>query len=63
MEKTTLKDPDVVNALADFNVRHIEIDTFDDLKKYPELADLPIRGVPAYIVVAAPEEHAEEKER
>ncbi len=61
MEKTTLKDPEVVKELAGFDVRHVEINTFDELKNYPELADLPIRGVPAYVVVAAPEKHTEEQ--
>ena len=52
MEKTTLKEPPVVEALAKFNVKHIEINTFEDLKKHPELAGLGIdkTGVPAYVV-------------
>ncbi|MGN0852178.1 MAG: cytochrome c biogenesis protein CcdA [Kiritimatiellia bacterium] len=59
MEKTTLRHPDVLKALAGFDVRHVEIERFDDLKNYPELADLPIRGVPAYVVIAASETPAE----
>ncbi len=53
MEKTTLKEPPVVEALAKFNVKHIEINTFEDLKKHPELAGLGIEktGVPAYVVI------------
>ena len=53
MEKTTLKEPPVVEALAKFNVKHIEINTFEDLKKHPELAGLGIdkTGVPAYVVI------------
>ena len=51
MEKTTLKEPPVVEALAKFNVKHIEINTFADLANYPELAGLDIKGVPAYVVI------------
>ena len=53
MEKTTLKEPSVVEALAKFNVKHVEINTFDDLKKHPELDGLGIdkTGVPAYVVI------------
>ena len=51
MEKTTLKEPSVVEALAKFNVRHVEINTFADLANYPELAGLDIKGVPAYVVI------------
>ena len=51
MEKTTLKELPVVEALAKFNVKHIEINTFEDLKKYPELFGLDIKGVPAYVVI------------
>ena len=51
MEKTTLKEPPVVEALAKFNVKHIEINTFEDFANYPELAGLDIKGVPAYVVI------------
>ena len=51
MEKTTLKEPPVVEALAKFNVKHIEINTFEDLKKHSELTGLDIKGVPAYVVI------------
>ena len=51
MEKTTLKEPSVVEALAKFNVKHVEINTFADLANYPELAGLDIKGVPAYVVI------------
>ena len=51
MEKTTLKEPPVVEALAKFNVKHIEINTFADLKKHSELTGLDIKGVPAYVVI------------
>ena len=51
MEKTTLKEPPVVEALAKFNVKHIEINTFEDLKKHSELTSLDIKGVPAYVVI------------
>ena len=30
---------------------HVEINTFEDLAKYPELAGLDIKGVPAYVVI------------
>ncbi len=50
MERTTLKDPSVVKALSKFDVSHISINAFDDLKKYPELGGLNIMGVPAYVV-------------
>ena len=42
-----------MEALAKFNVKHIEINTFEDLKKHPELAGLGIdkTGVPAYVVI------------
>ena len=51
MEKTTLKEPPVVEVLAKFNVKHIEINTFEDLKKHSELSGLDIKGVPAYVVI------------
>ncbi len=51
MEKTTLKEPSVVEAMKRFSVSHIEINTFEDLKKYPELAGLDIKGVPAYVII------------
>jgi len=53
MEKSTLKEKSVVEALARFNVKHIEINTFDDLEKHPELSGLDIKGVPAYVVIEA----------
>ena len=56
MERTTLKEPSVVEALAKFNVRHVEINTFADLANYPELAGLDIKGVPAYVVIEREEE-------
>ena len=63
MERTTLKEPSVVEALAKFNVKHVEINTFDDLKKHPELAGLGIdkTGVPAYVVIDPV--HEEEKSK
>jgi thiol:disulfide interchange protein len=53
MEQTTLKDPSVQAKIAryGFSVSHIEINTFEDLAKYPELAGLDIKGVPAYVVI------------
>ena len=53
MERTTLKEPSVVEALAKFNVKHVEINTFEDLKSHPELTGLGIdkTGVPAYVVI------------
>ena len=51
MERSTLKAPSVVEALARFNVKHIEINTFEDFANYPELAGLDIKGVPAYVVI------------
>ena len=63
MERTTLKEPSVVEALAKFNVKHVEINTFDDLKKHHELAGLGIdkTGVPAYVVIDPV--HEEEKSK
>ena len=63
MERTTLKEPSVVEALAKFNVKHVEINTFDDLKKHPELDGLGIdkTGVPAYVVIDPV--HEEEKSK
>ena len=63
MERTTLKDPSVVAALARFNVKHIEINTFNDLASYPELVGLGIEktGVPAYVVIEPV--HEEEKSK
>ena len=56
MEKTTLKEPSVVETLAKFNVKHVEINTFADLANYPELSGLDIKGVPAYVVIEAKKE-------
>ena len=53
MERTTLKDPSVVEALSRFNVTHVEINTFADLANYPELDGLDVKGVPAYVVIEA----------
>ena len=63
MERTTLKEPSVVEALAKFNVKHVEINTFEDLKKHPELDGLGIdkTGVPAYVVIDPV--HEEEKSK
>lgn len=52
MEQTTLRDPVVVRELGKFNVRHISLDDFEaDLKKLPDVAGLPIPGVPAYVIL------------
>lgn len=52
MEQTTLRDPAVVRELGKFNVRHISLDDFEaDLKKLPDVAGLPIPGVPAYVIL------------
>ena len=56
MEKTTLKEPSVVEELSKFNVKHIEINTFEDLKKHSEVSGLDIKGVPAYVVIEAEKE-------
>ena len=56
MEKTTLKEQAVVDALSKFNVKHIEINTFEDLKKHSEVSGLDIKGVPAYVVIEAEKE-------
>ena len=32
-------------------MKHIEINTFEDLKKHSELTGLDIKGVPAYVVI------------
>lgn len=52
MERTVLRDPAVEKALAEFAaVRRVEIDTFADLAKFPELQGLDIKGLPAYVVL------------
>ena len=53
MERTTLKDPSVLEMFAryGFSVSHIEINSFADLANYPELAGLNIKGLPAYVVL------------
>lgn len=52
MERTVLRDPAVERALAEFAaVRRIEIDTFADLARFPELRGLDIKGLPAYVVL------------
>ena len=62
MERTTLKEPSVVEALSKFDVSHISINDFNDLRKYPELDGLKIMGVPAYVVFEAkPVEKKEEE--
>ena len=53
MEQTTLKEPSVVETLSNFDVSHISINDFHDLRKYPELDGLKIMGVPAYVVFEA----------
>lgn len=50
MKRTTFKDPSVADALSRFKTIFLEINTFDDLKKYPVLDGLTIKGVPAYVV-------------
>ena len=51
MARTTFKDPAVLRELSVYEVREIEIDSFADLARYPELAGLDIKGLPAYVVV------------
>ena len=51
MARTTFKDPAVVHELSAYEVREIEIDSFADLARYPELKGLDIKGVPAYVVL------------
>ena len=51
MARTTFKDPAVVHELSAYEVREIEIESFADLARYPELAGLDIKGLPAYVVV------------
>ena len=51
MARTTFRDPDVVRELSAFDVREIEIDSFADLAKYPEISGLDIKGLPAYVVI------------
>ena len=65
MERSTLKDPSVVEALARFNVKHVEINTFADFANYPELVGLDIQGVPAYVVIEKrpPEEKTKEEKQ
>ena len=50
MERTVLKAPEVVQEMEKFSIRRVEIDTLDDLQKYPELKDLGIRGLPCYVI-------------
>ena len=54
MERTTFRSPEVVQALAGYDVRKIEIQDFTDLARHPELAGLDIKGLPAYVVWDAP---------
>jgi thiol:disulfide interchange protein len=56
MERSTLKEPSVVEALSKFAVSHVEINTFADLANYPDIAGLDIKGVPAYVVIEREEE-------
>lgn len=51
MARTTFKDPAVVRELSAYDVREIEIDSFADLARHPELKGLDIKGLPAYVVV------------
>ena len=50
MARTTFKDSAVVRELSAYDVREIEINTFADLVRYPELKGLDIKGLPAYVV-------------
>ena len=56
MARTTFKDPAVVRELSAYEVREIEIESFADLARYPELAGLDIKGLPAYVVVTKRED-------
>lgn len=51
MKRTVFREADVVDEMRRFEVKYIEIDTPDDLKKYHELDGLNIPGVPAYVVI------------
>ena len=62
MARTTFRDPEVVQALAAFDVREIEIDGFADLARHPELKGLDIKGLPAYVIIENTETSTQRKE-
>lgn len=51
MERTVLRQPEVLEAMMPFKVRHLTINTFEDLAAYPELSGLDIQGLPCYIIL------------
>jgi len=51
MDRGTLRDPAIANELASFDVRTLEIRDFDELARHPVLGSLPIRGLPAYVIL------------
>ncbi len=51
MERTVLRQPDVLEAMRPFKVRHITINVFEDLAAYPELSGLDIQGLPCYVIL------------
>ena len=53
MERTVFRDESVRTVLAGFNVRKIVIDTFGDLESHQELKGLPIKGLPAFVILPA----------
>jgi len=54
MARTTLQDPRVRTSLARFDVRHVEINAFEELADHPVLSKAHIRGLPAYVIVSQP---------
>ena len=53
MEATVLKRPAVLEEMKRFNVKHVTIDKFEDLKAYPSLSGLDIKGLPCYVIEEA----------
>ena len=50
MEKSTFKDPEVVKELSKFSVIKLQAEDMAELSKVPELKELDIKGIPAFII-------------
>ena len=51
MEKSTFKDPEVIKELSKFSVIKLQAEDMAELSKVPELKELDIKGIPAFIIL------------
>ena len=50
MERSTLADPKVKQALKSYTVVKLQCERIDELRKHPDFRDLDIKGLPAFVI-------------